>query len=263
MTSRILTSQSALDCMAEAREEVYLREEPVVLITVVKTVGSNPQHVGARMLLFADGDWRGTIGGGKIEARVLQDAQQLLASGGSPQLLHYNLQDIGMTCGGTMDFFLERIDPAPHLILFGGGHIAQPTAWFATQAGFRVSVVEERQEWANPERFPHATIHNLPFLSFLQDFQPHPNHYLVMVSQGHSHDKIILERVIAGPQRYTGVIGSQQKAHKLWKELRASGITEEQWATVRCPIGIPIGGQSPPEIAVSIVAQLIQCRRQS
>lgn len=259
--SRILTSQAALDCMAEARHEVYSREEPVVLITVVKTVGSNPQYVGARMLLLADGDWRGTIGGGRIESQVLQDAKRLLLEGGSPQLIHYNLQEIGMTCGGTMDFFLERIDPAPHLILFGGGHIAQPTAAFAAEVGFRVSVVEERLEWANPERFPKATIHNLSFPDFLQDFHPHPNHYLVMVSQGHAHDKIILERVIGGPQKYTGAIGSRQKAHKLWKELQQAGITEEQWASVYCPIGIAIGGQNPTEIAISIVAQLIQIRR--
>lgn len=259
--SLIATSQAALDVMAHVRDEIYETEQPVVMVTVVRAVGSNPQHVGARMLLLTNGEIRGTVGGGRIESHLIRDAQTLLEEGGAPQLLSYNLQEIGMTCGGVMDFFLERIDPAPHLVIFGGGHISQPTAALAANVGFRVTVIDERTDWANPERFPTATVINQPFPEFLDTFVPQPSHFLVMVSQGHAHDKIILERLIDGPQRYTGVIGSKQKAHKLWKELKNAGIDEALWEKVNCPMGLPIGGRTPEEIAVSIVGQLIETRR--
>ncbi len=257
------TSQAALDVMAEVRDEVYQQEKPLILITVVRAAGSNPQQVGARMLVLSNGELRGTVGGGRIESHLIRDAQALLQSGEPHRLLSYNLQAIGMTCGGVMDFFLEHIAPAPHLILFGAGHISQPTALFAAQAGFRVTVVDERPEWSTSDRFPRATIVQEPFPHFLETFTPQPNHFLVMVSQGHAHDKLILEHVIHGQQQYTGVIGSKQKAIKLWKELKAAGISEKQWARVHCPMGLPIGGHTPPEIAISIVAQLIQTRRQN
>ncbi|TNE50563.1 MAG: xanthine dehydrogenase accessory protein XdhC [Deltaproteobacteria bacterium] len=262
-SSPIVTSQVALDMMVEARNEVFQSEQPVIMVTVVRAVGSNPQQVGARLLLFSNDEIRGTVGGGRIESHVLRDAKLMLEEDEPHKLLSYNLQEIGMTCGGVMDFFLERIDPAPHLILFGGGHVSQPTAALAAEVGFRVTVIDDRLEWGNPERFPQATVLNQPFPTFLETFTPQPNHYLVMVSQGHAHDKVILEHVIAGPQRYTGVIGSKQKAHKLWKELRAAGIQEELWQQVHCPMGLPIGGRTPSEIAVSIVGQLIEVRRGS
>ena len=121
-------------------------------------------------------------------------------------------------------------------------------------------MIDERKEWANRERFPNAEIYNLPFEKFLENWQPKPNHYLILVTKGHSFDSEILKRVLTGQQRYLGVIGSKSKAHKLKKELLKEGFTEEDWKRVHCPIGIPIGGDNPEEIAVSIVAQLIQVR---
>lgn len=254
------TAQPALDALLEARDAVVRSDGPVILATVVEVVGSNPQYVGARMLLFSDGNLHGTIGGGKIEARVMDDARALLESGEPSRLVTHNLQEIGMTCGGKMSFFLERIEPAPRLILFGGGHIAQPTAALAATTGFRVTVIDERTDWANPTRFPDADVVNQPFPVFLEEYKPEPHHFLVMVSQGHAYDKEILRHVLDGPQRYTGVIGSKQKAHKLKKEILAMGYSEEQWANVNCPMGIRIGSRTAEEIAVSIVAQLVQVR---
>jgi len=254
------TAQPALDALLEARDAVYRSDGPVVLATVVEAVGSNPQYVGARMLLLPNGSLRGTVGGGKIEARIVEDAKAMLASEESAQLVTHNLQAIGMTCGGKMSFFLERIEPAPRLMLFGGGHIAKPTAALAATTGFRVTVIDERTDWANPERFPTAEIINQPFPTFLESYAPEPHHFLVMVSQGHAHDKEILRHVLDGPQRYTGVIGSKLKANKLKKEIKAMGFSDELWDKVQCPMGIRIGSRTAEEIAVSIVAQLVQVR---
>jgi xanthine dehydrogenase accessory factor len=255
------TSNTALDLIAIVRDEVYQRQEPAVMITVVRAVGSSPQNVGSRLVLFHSGDIKGTVGGGKIEAMVLEEAKLLLRESAPPKLCSYNLQQIGMTCGGAMDFFIERVDPAPMLFIFGGGHVAQPTAALAQQCGFCVTVIDPRSEWASAERFPCATVVNQSFADFLANYRAQANHYLVLVSQGHAHDQQILEAVIGGQQRYTGVIGSKRKARELWQQLQTKGITEAQWQAVHCPIGVPIGGSMPVEIAVSIVAQLIQIRR--
>lgn len=256
----IRTSQPALDTLVIARDEVSRLDESIVMVTVVEAIGSNPQVVGARMLCLPDGSIRGTVGGGKIEAHIKKEANALLASLQTHKLQSVNLQEIGMTCGGKMTFFLEQLAPAPHLLIFGGGHIAAPTARLAAQTGFRVTVIDERTEWANPNRFPEATVVNEPFPSFLASYTPQAHHYLVMVSQGHAYDKIVLSHVLGGAQAYTGAIGSKQKAHKLKKELLQEGCTEAQWNTVHCPMGLPIGGDTAEEIAVSIVAQLIQTR---
>ena len=165
-----------------------------------------------------------------------------------------------MTCGGRMSVLLERIEPAHHLVLFGGGHVARPTADFAYRVGFRVTVVDPRPEWASPDRFPSAQVINEEFEEFLARFRPQPNHYLVLVTQGHAFDQMILERVLAGKQRYTGVIGSKNKAHQLRKAILQAGFSAADWGRVHCPLGLPLGGDSPAEIALSIVAQLVQIR---
>lgn len=255
------TTQPALDQLFEAREHVYRTDRSIMLVTVVEAIGSNPQAVGARLIVSEKGIVTGTVGGGRIEAHVLSEAKKFLQSEQMHALMAYNLQDLGMTCGGKMSFFYERIDPAPHLHLFGAGHIAAPTAALAAQTGFRVTVIDAREDWNTAQRFPNVTRILQSFPEFLASYTPQENHYLVMVSQGHAHDKVILQHVIGQNQAYTGVIGSQQKAYKLKKELLASGCSEEQWEQVHCPLGLPIGGDMPEEIAVSIVAQLIQTRR--
>jgi len=259
---KVYTAHSALDLIATAREEVYERGEPVVMATVVRAVGSNPQQVGARMLRFLNGEIMGTVGGGRIEARILEESDALLSSEDSQKYCSYNLQkDLGMTCGGVMDVFLEKILPAPHVVIFGGGHVSAPTAELAVKSGFRVTVVEPREDWGTHERFPNVhELSNLSFDDFLADFTPQSHHFLVLVSKGHSTDLGVLQKVIHGPQTFTGMIGSKQKAWSVWKKLREAGISEELWNKVVCPIGLPIGGQHPSEIAVSIVAQLIQVR---
>ena len=258
------TASHPIELLYSLRDEIDKREEPVILATVVKEVGSNPQKVGARMVLFQDGSIRGTVGGGRIESHIIKDGLDMFSPDAEThQLLEYNLQEIGMTCGGLMVVFLERIDVAPHVVLFGGGHVSAPTAKLAAEVGFKVTVVDERTEWANKERFPSATIINESFPNFLKTFTPRAHHYLVLVSQGHAHDQKILEQVMGGPQRFTGMIGSKKKAWSMWKHFRKLGIAEDIWNQVHCPIGIPLGESQPAEIAVSIVAQLIQVRYQS
>jgi len=259
----VKTTNSALDRIVEACDEVEKREEALIMGTVIRAIGSNPQHVGARILIFQNGDIRGTVGGGKVEAEVINDAQKMLEEGKDFHISKYNLLQIGMTCGGAMEIFLERIDISPQLILFGGGHVAAPTADFATKVGFNVTVVDERTDWANKERFPSSTIINQPFSEFLETFIPQKHHYLLLLSSGHKHDQEILEKIIAGPQRYTGMIGSRRKAKTMHDELKKKGFSEEQWEQIHCPVGIPLGENHPSEIAISIVAELIQVRYQT
>ncbi len=259
---KIKTTNIALDRIVEACEEVEARGEPLIMGTIIRAFGSNPQEVGARILVFRNGEIRGTVGGGKVEAEVIKDAQKMLEEGQDFQIKRYNLLQIGMTCGGSMEIFLERIDISPQLFIFGGGHVAAPTAEFAAKVGFNVTVIDERTDWANKERFPLATIVNKTFPEFLETFEPKEQHYILLLSSGHQEDQEVLEHVLEGPQRYLGMIGSRRKAKTMHDALMAKGFSEEAWQRLHCPVGIPLGESKPAEIAISIVAQLIQVRYQ-
>ena len=254
-----VTSNSALELLQNVREWIQKQPQPLMLVTVIETVGSNPQQVGARVLV-REKEFRGTVGGGKIEAAVLRDARQMLEEGILHEVRRYNLQDLGMTCGGRMDFFFERIEPAPRVWLFGGGHIAAPTAELLNKAGFRVTVIEERAEWAGSERFPDVEVVCEPYEAFVERETPADGDFVLLVTQGHSRDLVVLERWGTTPVAFFGMIGSRQKAHRARKAMLAKGMSAEEWDRIHCPVGLPLGGQHPQEIAVSIVAQMIQTR---
>ncbi len=163
--------------------------------------------------------------------------------------------------GGRL--FLETLDHPPTLYLFGGGHVSLAVARVARTAGFRIVVVDDRPAFADPDRFPEAertlvmTLHDavgrLPI---------DRRSYVVAVTRGHQHDEPVIEQAIRTPAAYIGMIGSRRKVALMWRRLRERGVSEVDLARVNAPIGLPIGGDSPGEIAVSIVAQLIQVRRQ-
>ena len=233
------------------------------LATVVKVQGSAPQRVGSRLLLRPDGSFAGTVGGGAIEARVLVDAKALLAAGHESGTVEYDLaKELGMCCGGSMAVLLERVAPVERLIVFGGGHVASPTARVAAMLGFRVTVVDERPEWANRERFPDAAeVVNEQFRDFLDRAVLTGRDYLLIVTRGHEHDQAILERVAGAPVRWLGMIGSQRKVALALKRLEAKGVDAGAISRVCAPVGVDIGAVTPEEIAVSVAAELVRARR--
>jgi len=236
---------------------------PCALATVVRTAGSAPRHQGARMLVRQDGTVAGTVGGGALELAVSQAAQEVIASG-VPQLLSYKLKtDLGMTCGGAADVFVEPLLPGERLYLFGAGHIGLALAPLAARLGFSVTVIDERPELASPERFPQAAqlVHSFAPERWA-DLPIGETSYCVVVSPGHKIDTEIVAALLRrNPCRYVGMIGSVRKRRAVEEALRQAGIPEERLAVLHTPIGEPIGAETPEEIAVSIAAELVRARR--
>lgn len=249
-------------------EVVRLRAEGkrAVLATIVRTQGSTPREVGAKMLVYEDGSIRETIGGGSLEAAVIREALETLAAG-EPRLVHHDLtgpeaSDVGMICGGILDVFLEPIQSGPKAFVFGGGHVSLPIAQLLKRIGFRVSVVDNRSEFANRERFPEVEeVVAEEFSSAVKKLKIDRESYAVIVTRGHAYDQEVLEWVLGTEARYIGMIGSRNKVQAIFRSLREKRIPEEKLAAVHSPIGLDIGALTPEEIAVSIVAELIRERR--
>lgn len=232
--------------------------------TVINDPGSTPREKGAKMLVRADSSIMGTIGGGNIEKEVINEALAVMRSG-KPKKLKYHLQagaELGMICGGDMEIFIEPIQITPHLCIFGAGHIGLALAKMADMTGFKISIIDERPEFANSERFPNASqliTSNLDvaFEKLSIDYSS----YIVIVTHGHKDDEDVLARALKTPARYIGMIGSKTKKDTIFSHLLAKGYPQEEIARVHAPIGLRIKAQTPEEIAVSIMAELIQERR--
>ncbi|SMP51966.1 XdhC family protein [Anoxynatronum buryatiense] len=236
----------------------------VALITVTEATGSTPGKTGAMMAVLADGTSYGTVGGGKLEGEVTKTARECLKTG-EDRLLNYHLKDdaagIGMQCGGDAQVFIKVFRPQNQLILVGGGHIAQALYHLGMMLGFRVTVVEDRKEFASRERFPEAEQLLLGDMGELMASMPLNNgSYVVIVSRGHQMDELALRAVLGKPAAYVGMIGSRTKVAHTVKSLRETGVSEEQIRQVYMPIGLDLGGQRPEEIAVSIMAQIMSVK---
>lgn len=231
----------------------------MALVTAVR--GHAPQVVGARLLLLDDGRLIGTIGGGRVEHVVLEHARAAAATGRA-ELFTFNLQaELGMCCGGQMEVFIEPVDAPPRLLIFGAGHVAQPTAALAARTGFGVTVVDERPDWNSPERFPDAERLVEPHGDVLARTPLSPRDFVVISTHNHDHDREILGRALLTEAAYVGMIGSTQKVKKAARALRIAGLDDATIARARAPIGLDISAETPDELAVSIVAELIRHRR--
>lgn len=237
--------------------------QPFVVATVIESGGSTPQKPGSKMVVLADGTVRGTIGGGAIEKQIIDAAVELFAAPHATRVIETHLtHDLGMCCGGKMKVFLDRQGAAPHVYVYGAGHVARELASLAKQVGFKVTVVDERAEWANRERFPQVDE------LVLQNPGDHaraqaggPNCYYCITTHDHPLDQAVVEALLRKPSAYLGVIGSRRKAERFKLRLSASGFSDEELARIRSPMGAPIHALTPAEIAVSIVAELIDRRR--
>jgi xanthine dehydrogenase accessory factor len=235
------------------------------LATIVHTNGSIPSYESSRMLVREDGSIAGTIGGGCVEAEVWAAAKEVMQNE-SPRKMVFNLNneasyDNGLICGGTLEVFVEPILPQPMLYLFGGGHVSMAVAKAANAAGFGIAVVDDRETFANKERFPMALEIYTSYEDAFQKIHPNAASYLVIVTRGHKEDMRVLGWAVRTDARYLGMIGSKRKVLSVYKALETDGYKPEEFERVFAPMGLEIGALSPEEIAVSIVAELVAVRR--
>jgi xanthine dehydrogenase accessory factor len=234
--------------------------------TIVNVRGSIPSFKTAKMLVRDDGSILGTIGGGCVEAEVWQAAREVMESE-RPRTLSFDLNndpkyDTGLICGGTLEVFIEPILPPAELYIFGAGHVSISLYKVARIAGFDVTVVDDRETYANRERFPEA--HQLiaeDFDKAMEQIKPGESSYIVIVTRGHRDDMRVLRWAVQTPARYVGMIGSRRKTIGIFEELKKEGLPAQQFERVHAPVGLDIGAVTPEEIAVSITAELIAKRR--
>lgn len=235
------------------------------LATIVHTNGSIPSYESSRMLVREDGSIAGTIGGGCVEADVWAAAKEVIQAE-TPRKMTFNLNneasyDNGLICGGTLEVFVEPILPQPMLYIFGGGHVSIALANAAHAAGFAIGVIDDREAFANPQRFPMAREIHTSFDNAFVKLEPNASTYIVIVTRGHKDDMHVLRWAVEQPARYIGMIGSKRKVLSIYKALALEGVPVDKFTRVHAPVGLDIGALTPEEIAISITAELIAVRR--
>ncbi len=249
-------------------EIVQLRRQGrrAALATIVRRVGSAPRKDNAKMLVREDGSTLGSVGGGCVEAEVWEAARRVLDKRRS-ELVRYQLTDDdarreGLVCGGSVEVFVEPILPEKRLLILGAGHVGRALAEAARPLGFHVSVVDDRDTFANRERFPDADqIRVQSFEEPLDGLGVNAETFLLIVTRGHSHDQTALERAIQTPARYVGLVGSRRKIRMLVGNLLEAGTPVEAFHNLYAPIGLDIGSETPEEIAVAVMAELIALQK--
>lgn len=235
----------------EILAQAIANKQPAVLATVVEVKGASPAKVGAQIVLLEDGTTAGTVGGGKLESAILDDARLVLTES-LPRLPKYSLTEegadaVGTLCGGEVRVFIQPFLPPPQLVIVGGGHIGRPLKVMGEAAGFDVLVVDAEAGRAN--------VPGLDSVHLTADS------FIVLITTDHVSDEAALRQVIHSPVRYIGMIGSRRKCETILGHLRADGIGEDELKRVYAPIGLNLGGPTPEEIAVSILAEVIAVRR--
>ncbi len=236
------------------------------LATIIAHKGATPRKDSAKMLIYEDGRQKGSIGGGSMEAEVCSEARSIIESG-KPKLLAFDLADIdpeesALVCGGSMEVYVEPILPDPTLVVFGAGHVSKAVAEAAQPIGFRIVIVDDRAKYANPERFPTADAFYVDrWEEAVTKLAVNNSTSLFIATRGHQFDLICLRFAVQSPAGYIGMLGSRKKAKILFDLLEKEGIDPAKFERVSVPIGIDIGSETPEEIAVSIVAELIAIRK--
>jgi len=236
------------------------------LATIVNVRGSIPSLMAAKMLVSEDGSIIGTVGGGCVESDVRKGAMEVMRDG-KPRTFNFNLDqqpddDNGLVCGGSLQVFVEPVMPSPRLYIFGAGHVGLAVYKVASLAGFETVIADDREQFANRERFPEVhEIHSGEMDETMSRLTPSDSSYIVIVTRGHRHDLRVLRWALETPAHYIGMIGSGRKVLAIYQQLEAEGVAAESLRRVYAPIGLDIQAATPEEIAVSIVAELIAIRR--
>ena len=261
--------------MGVGQDERVLRElaaaveskRRVVLATVVATRRSVPRHAGTKMLIYPDGHLVGTVGGGEMESRVIDEAHQAFVTR-KPQLLDYALIDPTRgdpgVCGGEMQIYLEPYMPAHTVLVIGGGHVGRAVVDLADWLGYRTVVIDDRPERLGEDEMPNASERHvgniseiLPALDITEDSS------IAIVTRGVDRDVEAVPHALRSPARYVGVMGSERRWGEVRRALLDGGLAEDELARIHAPIGIEINAETLEEIAVSILSEIIRMRAQS
>ncbi|MBL8230345.1 MAG: XdhC family protein [Bryobacterales bacterium] len=249
-------------------ELVRLRRsgQKCAVATIVQVNGSIPSYQSAKLLVREDGSMVGTIGGGCVEAEVWNVAREVMETE-KPRHLTFSLgqdaaYDNGLICGGQLNVFVEPVMPQPFAHIFGAGHVSKSLSKVATMAGFATIVIDNREQFANLERFPEADqVHAEEYEDLFPKLSINESSYIIIVTRGHRDDMRVLRWAIQTPARYIAMIGSKRKTISVMKELEKEGIAREAFDKLHAPMGLDIGAITPEEIAVSVVAEMIAVRR--
>lgn len=238
--------------------------ESVALCTVVRSEGSTPRHVGSKMLVYRDGAFVGSVGGGDLEHRVLDEALASMADG-EARLLHYNMSDPARgdpgVCGGQVEVFVEPILPVPTVVVIGAGHVGKAVAHLAKWLNFRVAVSDDRPAFCNKEAIPDAdAFHVCDMQDLPSRVKIDSRTFLVLTTRGSSLDVEGLPVLLRSPAAYIGVIGSRRRWATTVKGLEERGVAKAELARVHSPMGIELRAETPEEIAVSIMAEVLMVR---
>jgi len=239
--------------------------ETVVLATVIKARGSVPRHAGSKMLIYADGRTTGSIGGGEMEARVVQEAGSAIRDG-QTRVIPYALVDPKRgdpgVCGGDVEIYVEPYTQLATLFVIGCGHVGRALAAQARLLKYRVVVTDDRHELVTPEQVPFADIYLPGSIDEALSANPiHHNTFVTVVTRNVSIDRQILPKLLATPAPYIGVMGSQRRWAETKRLLKEDGLVESELERFRSPIGLELNAETPEEIAVSIMAEIIMVRR--
>jgi len=237
--------------------QAHRQGRPAALVTVIGVAGSAPRGSGTRMLVYADGSIVGTVGGGAFELRLMGLAREAIADGRCRRDAVHLAHDLGMCCGGQMEAFIEPLPRRDHLVIYGGGHVGAAVARLAIGLAFDVTVVDEREAFADPQRFeprvrvleddPRRRLDAMPFGD---------SAYHLIVTHSHQLDQDLLEALIDRPLAWLGLIGSRAKIARFFVRLQAAGVDPALFSRVSAPVGLAIGAESPAEIAVSFLAEM-------
>lgn len=255
-----------MDPFYKALAECIEQNKPAAVATVVKTTGSSPRDVGSKMLVYPDGSIVGSVGGGEMEARVIETAQDSIRQG-KPSYLDMTLSDEArgdpLVCGGEVEIFIDPLVAAPTLLIVGAGHIGSACAELGKFLGFRVVMVDDRAELLKREKLPSADqVHAGDMAAELRKLEITPQTFIVLVTRAHTTDAPVLREIIDKPAAYIGMLGSKRRVLTVFGMLKQEGIGEEAFQRVHAPIGIPIGAETPQEIAVSILAEVVKAKRE-
>jgi xanthine dehydrogenase accessory factor len=245
----------------QALAELEKGNQAAALCTVVKTSGSTPRHTTSKMLVYPDGRITGSVGGGELENRVRLEALSALQDG-QPRLLSYSMTDPAKgdpgLCGGQVEVFVEPILPSARLVVIGGGHVGKAVAHLAKWLGFRVAVSDDRAEFCTPEANPDADeFYPAPMAELPRHLAINPQTYLVLTTRGSSVDVAGLPALLETNAGYIGVIGSRRRWTVTVEKLVEGGISKESLQRVHSPMGLGLGAETPEEIAVSILAEVL------
>jgi len=248
----------------QALAELEKNNGPAAICTVIKSEGSTPRHVGSKMLVYPDGKFIGTVGGGELESRVIHAALDTLKSGEAKNL-SYTMADPSRgdpgVCGGTVEVFVELILPPATIVVIGGGHVGKAVVHLAKWLGFRVAVSDDREEFCNPESVPGAdAYYPVAMAELANQLKVTRQTFLVVTSRGSGVDAAGLPPLLESDAAYIGVIGSKRRWLATVKALKEKGVSEELIARVHSPMGIELNAETPEEIAVSIMAEILMLR---